>query len=232
MVVEPRQQTIPVERRTELADDVHHVGAVEALALLHEALRPDHLFSGTQADGAIEQLRRGRVREPEIVDARDAIAGAEDDVHEIRTAVDFSEPVRKRQLGAVPDRGEQVEDAPAVCRLDEQVEILRVALDARVLGERERAADQIRDRGLVEPRQRARVERSGRLVDSARGTGAHRELPRVYSGRASGAATTSCGGSVARRPVGVGGGSSTATSKTRNGGRSANVRVSSGIETL
>ena len=231
VIVEAHQQPIPVERRPELADEVHHVGAVEALALLHKALRPNHLLRGTQLHGDVEEPGVDRVREPEIVDARDAVAGAEDDVDEMMAAVDLPQPMRERQLGAIPERVEDSEHLTAVFRPHEDVEVLGVALNFCVFGEREGAADEIRHARFVEPLQGPGVKRLGRLVDDARGTRVH-AVARAYSRRPSGPTTANCGTSVARRPVGAGAGSSTVTSKTRNGGRSANVRVRSGIETL
>ena len=49
VLAEARQQPRPVDLLLTRADEVQHVGAVEALALHQERLRPDHLFDRHQA---------------------------------------------------------------------------------------------------------------------------------------------------------------------------------------
>ena len=48
--VEAVHEPLPVESLAEVIDQVHHVGAVEPLALLHERFRPDHFLRRAQLD--------------------------------------------------------------------------------------------------------------------------------------------------------------------------------------
>ena len=112
---------------------MQHVRAVEPLPLLDERFRPDHLLDRRETDDDAEHVRARRVVEPEIVHARDAVPGVEDDVHEVTARVDFSEPVRKRDLGVVPQLLERLEDARQILLLDEDVDVLRVARHMRVV---------------------------------------------------------------------------------------------------
>ena len=77
--------------------------------------------------------------------------------------------------------------------------------------------------------QRVDVEVGGRIVDRC----ARSRFPSGSSGRdgVGRAPRLALGGGAAGAPV-AGAPRPTGTSKTRNGGRSANVRVSSGIDTL
>ena len=75
MRAETSDQPRPIERVAEVIHEVHDVGAVEALALLHERLRPDHFLRRTQFHRHAEHVAVSRIREPVGVDAGDRIAG-------------------------------------------------------------------------------------------------------------------------------------------------------------
>src|SRR5258708_25650366 len=96
--------------------------------------------------------------EPLVVDGGHAVAGAEDDVDEVVAAPRLAEPVRKRQLRLVPRRGQRRQHPLDVARVDEDVEVLRVARDPRVALEGAGAPDQELDAGLVQQAHRAQVE--------------------------------------------------------------------------
>ena len=98
----------PVELVADRVDDVRDVGAVEALALHDQPLRPDHLLGRNQLHVDVEDDAVDRVVEPQLVDDRDAVAGAEDQVDEVVALERLAEPVRKRELRLVAGR---LEDA-------------------------------------------------------------------------------------------------------------------------
>jgi hypothetical protein len=131
VVAEAHQQPRPVDRWAGLAKQMNDIGAVEALTLLDECLRPDHLLDRRQSDDRAEHVGFRRVVEPQIVDAGDAVARAEDHVDEVIAAVDLAEPVRKRQRGLVAERLECGQHTRAVVRPHEDVDVLRIARHAR-----------------------------------------------------------------------------------------------------
>src|ERR1051326_4924364 len=95
---------------------------------------------------------------PFIVDPRRTVARAENQVGEIFAAIRLAEPVGKRELGIAADGGERVQRALAVRRVNENIQVLRVAPDAGVALERIRAADEKRYARLAQRRQHARSE--------------------------------------------------------------------------
>ena len=102
MLAEARQQPRPVDLLLPCADEVQHVGAVEALALHEKRLRPDHFLDGHQPHGKAERLVPHRIREPFVVHFGDAVAAGENQVDEelaLTSAVRLAEPVRKCELG-------------------------------------------------------------------------------------------------------------------------------------
>src|SRR5207248_682406 len=76
-------------------------------------------------------------------------------------AARLAEPVRERQLRLAARRRQRLEHAVDVARMDEDVEVLRVARDARVALERVGAADKELDAGLVQQAHGAQVELAG-----------------------------------------------------------------------
>ena len=168
-----------------------------------------------------------RVLEPQIVDPRDAVARAEDHVHEVLAVVDLPEPVRERHLGLVAELLERLEHARTVVRLDEDVDVLGVARHVRVVRERERAADQKRNAGVVQLLQRVDVEVGGRIVDRR----VRSRFPSGSSGRdgvggATPAAMAAARFDRRRRCVDA------APRRRETAADRRNVRVSSGIDTL
>ena len=81
-----------------------------------------------------------------------------DDVDEELTAVGLAEPVWKRQAGSIAGAREGSERPPEVDASDEDIQVLRVALDARVASEGVCPADEHIELGLLKYRQRVAVE--------------------------------------------------------------------------
>jgi hypothetical protein len=140
---------------------VRDVGAVEPFALLDERLRPHHLFDRTQSDGQLEDVIGAGVFEPLIVDPGDAVARAVDHIHEILAAVRFAQPVREPYFGLIACRAQRRQRPFEISGPDEHVEVLGMALDARVASEGIRSANQDVEVGLLERAQRGAVERPG-----------------------------------------------------------------------
>ena len=172
---ESKEQSRPVQARPAGLEDVRDVGAVVALALHDEAFRPDHLFRGHEPDGHAEHGVVDRVLEPQLVDGRDPISRAEDDVHQVLAAAGLAEPVRERDLGGAPGVRERREGRIEVARSHEDVEVLRVPCDPRVSLERVRAPDEIRHAGVVQRLERTAVEREGGGIEML-GAGAVHEV--------------------------------------------------------
>jgi hypothetical protein len=93
---------------------VRDVGAVEALALHDQSLRPDHLLGWNEAHRHPDHFRRHGVIEPDVVDLRDAVAGAEDQIDEVVAVKCLAEPMRKRQLRLVSRPMQDIDGALVV----------------------------------------------------------------------------------------------------------------------
>src|SRR5205085_12178636 len=179
---------------------------------------PDHLLGGGEPHGPAEDLFLDAVVEPVVVDGGHAVARAEGDVDEVLAAPRLAEPVRKRQLRLAPRRGQRRQHPLDVARVDEDVEVLRVARDARVALEGVGAADEELDAGLVQPAHGAQVEfAGGHGQGSVHGMVAPSPVPACTGGAAGGP------------PLLV---RSTWTSMTRNGGSFGKRRRRSGNATL
>src|SRR5262249_30175230 len=135
------EQARPVEVRPTGPQQMRHIRAIVALALLNKALRPQHLLGGDELDGEAEHFAVHRMREPAVIDTGDAVAGAIDDVDVAAVAVGFGEPKRVGHLGCVAPRRERREDRAAVTWTCEDVEVAGMARDAGVPREGIRAAD-------------------------------------------------------------------------------------------
>jgi hypothetical protein len=76
------------------------------------------------------------VGEPEVVDHGHAVSRAEDEVDEALAGIGLGQPVRERALRGEPGLPEGGERRLALVSAYEDVQILRVADDTGVLGER------------------------------------------------------------------------------------------------
>jgi hypothetical protein len=120
---------------------VRDIGAVEALALLDEGLRPDHFFNWAEAHGNVEDGVSGSVAEPFVVDHGDAVARAVDDVDEVLAAVGLAQPVGEWDFCGVSRFSKRLECSCEVAWSDEDVQVLGVTLDTCVAPERVRPAN-------------------------------------------------------------------------------------------
>ena len=125
------------------------VGAVESFALLDKGLRPDHLLAWAQPDRDIEHRVPLGVQEPLVVDGRQAVARAVDDVDEELAAVRLAKPVRKGHVCFIARPGEGHESLLEVRASDEEVQVLGMPLDTRVARKGIRAANEHFDPGLL-----------------------------------------------------------------------------------
>src|ERR1051326_3974213 len=155
---EALDEALPIELLARRANHVRDVRAVEALALHDQSLRPDHLLGRNQLDVHVEHFLSHRELEPSVVDTRDAVARAENQIDEVLAFVGLAEPVRKRQLRVVSRALKRRLRARKIVAADEDVEVFRMALDAGVTRERVRAADEMRDAGLRQNRERVSIE--------------------------------------------------------------------------
>ena len=94
-------QASPVHGPAGHADEVGDVGAIEALALHDEGLRPQHLLGRDEAHLVTEHLGRTGVLEPDVIHHGEPVAGSEDDVDEVLTGLDLAEPVLRLHLRVV-----------------------------------------------------------------------------------------------------------------------------------
>jgi hypothetical protein len=137
---------------------VGDVGAVKTLALLDQGFGPQHLLDRRELDGPVEDARGGGVLEPFFVDARQAVAGAVDDVDEVLAAVRLAEPVREGHVGRVARIGQRAKGGLEIVGADKDVNVLGVTLYAGVAGEGVGAADQDVQARTLERIQGAAVE--------------------------------------------------------------------------
>src|SRR6185437_8800821 len=94
----------------------------------------------------------GGVLEPGIVYGGDSVARAEDHIDECVRAMRLSQPVRIGQLCREARGAERGHDFVEVLTTHEYIEVLRAALDPRVVAQRMGAADEIEQRSLGQRR--------------------------------------------------------------------------------
>ena len=138
---------------------MHEVGAVEPLTFHHERLLPEQLLARNDLHRHAEHLRLDGVLEPAIVYRTDAVARAEDKVDEVVVLPRLAQPVWEGQLGAVAGLAERRHRAIHVASAQEEIEVLRVTHDPRVLEEGVRASDEKGNACITEHVQRAAIER-------------------------------------------------------------------------
>ena len=119
-----------------------------ALPLHDERLGPDALLRRRHLHLDAEDLALGGVLEPLVVHHGDPVARAEDHVDEARRRADLGQPVGEDQVRPRSRPSAEASQQPLdVARADEDVEVLGGAVDAGLMDEGERPADQERDAG-------------------------------------------------------------------------------------
>ena len=155
---EAAQEAVPVERLGAGPEHVRDVRAVVALALHDERLLPEQLFDGRDLHRHSEHVGfRGEV-EPIVVDAAEAVARCEDQVHRVVALFGLREPVRKGDLGMVSALAERAQSGVQIGPLDEEIEVLRLPDDAGVVEQRVRSPDEKGDASVAEHVKRAAIE--------------------------------------------------------------------------
>src|SRR5216683_1972298 len=153
----------PVEGLRAGVEQMRDVGAVVALALHDEGLRPDRLLGRAEPDRLRHHGGGHRVPEPVVVHRAHPVARVEDDVDVVVWgALDLGEPVRERDLRLVAQTLlDEAEGAGHVALADEQVEILHRAADPEIALQRVPAAHQELDAGRVRTRPGAGGDAAG-----------------------------------------------------------------------
>src|SRR5205823_8657881 len=129
----------------------------EPLSLLDVRLLPDHLLRGRDERVTPEDFRVYRTLLPLLVDHRDAVSRAEDQVYEIRPVERLGDPEWIGHFGAVPGSREKLERLRYPVLAQEQIEVLGVAPQTGVSSHRVRATDHRGKARILQQRQRAPV---------------------------------------------------------------------------
>jgi hypothetical protein len=119
-----------------------HVGAVIALALHNESLRPDHFFHGTDPSGGAEGTSGFGVSKPIVIDHGDAISGAENDIDKIIPAINFCQPMGESQLCPESRSLQMLESGLNMSRAHENIQILGIAPNPGVIFQGKGASDE------------------------------------------------------------------------------------------
>src|SRR5687768_6151163 len=77
------------------------IGSIIALTLHDKGLRPEHVFDGAELDRNAEHVAVARVPEPFVIDRREPVATAEDQIHEYSIGKDLAQKVRMCDFGVV-----------------------------------------------------------------------------------------------------------------------------------
>ena len=96
--------------------------------------------------------------EPHVIHPAHAVAGGEHEVHHVLTVGGLREPVRKGDLRPVARFTQRLERGLDVVLAHEQIEVLCLAHDARVLEQRMRSAHEERDARVAQHVERAAIE--------------------------------------------------------------------------
>jgi hypothetical protein len=113
--------------------EVHHVGAVVALPLLHESLGPEDLLGRAEVDVAPQDLPLHGVAGTRGRPPPRPVPRAVDQVHEQPVLeVGLGQPVGEGALAAGAGGREHAQGGVHVAAAEEEIEVLRVADDSRV----------------------------------------------------------------------------------------------------
>ncbi len=118
------------------------VGTVEAFALHDVGFLPDDLLGRANRQREAEDVCFARELEPFVIHFADAVAGAEDEVDEIRLLVHLGQPVGEGHFHRVAGSAESFDGALNVLRTKEHIEVLGIAPDIGVRTHRIGTADE------------------------------------------------------------------------------------------
>ena len=90
-------QVVPVERPAGAQNQVQHVAPSNRSRSITKDLLQTEFLGRREPDVVTEHARGHAAREPQVIDRRDGVAAAEDDVHLRRPGERLAEPVRERQ---------------------------------------------------------------------------------------------------------------------------------------
>jgi hypothetical protein len=141
--VDAPQQPLPVQLVAAAQDQVQHVRYVGTVPLRDEQPVPQQLLRRRDPHLRARQNPGPRVLEPDRVDERQAVAGAEDQIDLFVAPHRFRDPVRLLQIRAEAGALQHPRRLDDVHGVDEEVEVLRLAVYARILVERVQPADDV-----------------------------------------------------------------------------------------
>src|SRR5437879_185844 len=98
---ETLQQPPPIHLPALAENQVDHIRAVKAIAVLHEGFGPQRLFRRDQASGVAENLSFHGMSEPSIIDGAEPIAGVVEQIDERLAAQGLGDPEGIKELGAI-----------------------------------------------------------------------------------------------------------------------------------
>jgi hypothetical protein len=102
MWVHVHDQALPIDCLSLLKNEMDDIDAIMTVPLLDERLCPDQLGGVDHRHAMPEHLSLCCILKPLFLNRHGAIAGTKDDVNEIATAVNFSQPTLIRRYPIVP----------------------------------------------------------------------------------------------------------------------------------
>ena len=126
MQVHVSEQLMPIDPIMLLEHEMDDVGAVVAMAELHESLGPDQFGRRDHLYARAEHLHMQGMVEPLIANRCHAMPRGEDQVEKMLTAEDFTQPTFVFDLNRVAKALEMAEDVGKVARLAEDIQVLVV----------------------------------------------------------------------------------------------------------
>src|SRR6202022_4108590 len=111
---------------------------------------------------------RDGVFEPEIVDCRDTVPGAENQIDEVLALECLAEPVRKTEVSLITGAPQDFRGAGKIGAADKDVEVFGVTLDPGVARKCVGAAHEIRQPLLIEQAQRVTIKIATLLIQERR----------------------------------------------------------------
>src|SRR5688572_11602 len=151
------EQTLPVHVVAATIDQVQRVRHVPAVPFGHEEAMPDELLDRRYADGRGGQDAGSRMLVPRMIDECESVPHAVDQVNELVILVRLGKPVRLLEVHAEARLLERARRGNHLAWLEEEIEILGLAIYSSVLVDRVHAADDERYARPVQRLQRVPV---------------------------------------------------------------------------